>query len=53
MAAEAAGDQAGRNALCGLVAELVAELAGRGVVTSYGSVWRIVREAGITFKERR
>ena len=25
----------------------------RGVVTSYGSVWRIVREAGITFKKRR
>lgn len=32
---------------------LVAELAERGVVTSYGSVWRIVREAGITFKKRR
>lgn len=32
---------------------LVAELGGRGVVTSYGSVWRIVREAGITFKKRR
>ena len=30
---------------------LVAELAGRGVVTSYGSVWRIVREAGVTFKK--
>ena len=32
---------------------LVAELGDRGVVTSYGSVWRIVREAGITFKKRR
>ena len=30
---------------------LVAELGERGVVTSYGSVWRIVREAGITFKK--
>lgn len=32
---------------------LVTELGERGVVTSYGSVWRIVREAGITFKKRR
>lgn len=32
---------------------LVAELAERGVTTSYGSVWRIVRDAGITFKKRR
>ena len=32
---------------------LVAELGERGVVTSYGSVWRIVREAGVTFKKRR
>jgi transposase len=32
---------------------LVAELGKRGVVTSYGSVWRIVREAGVTFKKRR
>ena len=32
---------------------LVAELGQRGVVTSYGSVWRIVHEAGITFKKRR
>ena len=31
---------------------LVAELGERGVVTSYGSVWRIVREAGVTFKKR-
>ena len=32
---------------------LVAELCEHGVVTSYGSVWRIVREAGVTFKKRR
>ena len=32
---------------------LVAELGERGVVTSYGSVWRIVRDAGVTFKKRR
>jgi transposase len=30
---------------------LVAELRDRGVMTSYGSVWRIVREAGVTFKK--
>lgn len=30
---------------------LVVELAERGVVTSYGSVWRIVRETGVTFKK--
>jgi transposase len=30
---------------------LVAELRDRGVTTSYGSVWRIVREAGVTFKK--
>jgi len=30
---------------------LVAELRDRGVITSYGSVWRIVREAGVTFKK--
>jgi transposase len=30
---------------------LVAELGDRGVVTSYGSVWRIVRDAGVTFKK--
>jgi transposase len=30
---------------------LVAELGDRGVMTSYGSVWRIVREAGVTFKK--
>jgi transposase len=30
---------------------LVVELRDRGVVTSYGSVWRIVRDAGVTFKK--
>jgi transposase len=30
---------------------LVAELGERGVVTSYGSVWRIVHAAGISFKK--
>lgn len=30
---------------------LVMELGERGVVTSYGSVWRIVRDAGVTFKK--
>ena len=30
---------------------LVVELGERGVVTSYGSVWRIVHEAGISFKK--
>lgn|SRR5690606_34533805 len=30
---------------------LVAELRERGVMTSYGSVWRIVRDAGVTFKK--
>jgi len=30
---------------------LVAELGGRGVVTSYGSVWRIVHDAGLSFKK--
>ena len=30
---------------------LVAELSERGVVTSYGSVWRIVHDAGISFKK--
>jgi transposase len=30
---------------------LVAELGDRGVVTSYGSVWRIVHDAGISFKK--
>ena len=32
---------------------LVAELGERGIVTSYGSVWRIVRDAGVTHKKRR
>lgn len=31
--------------------QLVAELGERGIVTTYGLVWRIVREAGITFKK--
>jgi transposase len=30
---------------------LVAELRERGVMTSYGSVWRIVHAAGISFKK--
>ena len=30
---------------------LVTELRDRGVMTSYGSVWRIVRDAGVTFKK--
>ncbi|SDR44441.1 Transposase [Rhizobiales bacterium GAS113] len=30
---------------------LVLELGDRGVVTSYGSVWRIVHDAGISFKK--
>jgi len=30
---------------------LVAELGERGVTTSYGSVWRIVHDAGISFKK--
>jgi transposase len=30
---------------------LVAELRGRGVMTSYGSVWRIVRDEGVSFKK--
>lgn len=30
---------------------LVAELRDRGVMTSYGSVWRIVRDEGVTFKK--
>jgi transposase len=30
---------------------LVAELGERGVVTSYGSVWRIVHDAGVSFKK--
>jgi transposase len=30
---------------------LVVELGDRGVVTSYGSVWRIVHDAGISFKK--
>jgi transposase len=31
---------------------LVAELRDRGVMTSYGSVWRIVRDARLSFKKK-
>ncbi|MEH2469625.1 transposase [Nitrobacteraceae bacterium AZCC 2161] len=31
---------------------LVAELRERGVVTSYGSVWRTVRDARLSFKKK-
>jgi transposase len=30
---------------------LVAELGERGVVTSYGAVWRLVHDTGISFKK--
>ena len=30
---------------------LVAELGARGVMTSYGSVWRLVHDEGISFKK--
>jgi len=30
---------------------LVVVLADRGIVTSYGSVWRLIRNEGITFKK--
>ena len=30
---------------------LVVELGERGVVTSYGSVWRLVHDAGLSFKK--
>ncbi len=30
---------------------LVAELSERGIVTSYGAVWRIVHGAGVSFKK--
>jgi transposase len=30
---------------------LVVELGERGVVTSYGSVWRVVHDAGVSFKK--
>jgi transposase len=30
---------------------LVVELGERGVMTSYGSVWRVVHDAGISFKK--
>jgi len=31
---------------------IVAELAGRGIETSYGAVWRFYKRAGITFKKK-
>ena len=31
---------------------LVAELRERGIMTSYGSVWRIVRDARLSFKKK-
>ena len=30
---------------------VVAELRGRGIVTSYGSVWRLVHDEGLSFKK--
>jgi transposase len=30
---------------------LVTELDAQGIVTSYGSVWRIVHDAGLSFKK--
>jgi transposase len=30
---------------------LVVELGARGIVTSYGSVWRLVHDAGMSFKK--
>jgi transposase len=30
---------------------VVVELGARGVVTSYGSVWRMVHDAGVSFKK--
>lgn len=32
--------------------ELVAELNARAIGTSYGSVWRVLRDAGISFKKK-
>jgi transposase len=32
--------------------ELVAELGARSVTTSYGSVWRLLRDEGISFKKK-
>jgi|SRR5580693_5651393 transposase len=32
--------------------ELVAELNARAVTTSYGSVWRLLRDEGISFKKK-
>ena len=33
--------------------ELVAELCERGVAASYGSVWRLLDDEGISFKKKR
>ena len=33
--------------------ELVAELHGRGIAASYGSVWRLLDDEGISFKKKR
>src|SRR4051812_26416631 len=33
--------------------ELVAELSERGVAASYGSVWRLLDDEGISFKKKR
>jgi transposase len=32
--------------------ELVAELNARAIMTSYGSVWRLLRDEGISFKKK-
>ncbi len=32
---------------------VVVELRERGIVTSYGSVWRLVRDEGLSFKKNR
>jgi transposase len=32
--------------------ELVAELNARAIATSYGSVWRLLRDEGISFKKK-
>jgi len=45
-----AADPSGRAAQSHLPA-LVVELGERGVVTSYGSVWRTVRRTGFSFKK--
>jgi transposase len=32
--------------------QLVAELSARAIATSYGSVWRLLRDEGISFKKK-